>query len=575
MLTRGAMLQNRYRVIRQLGGGGQAIVYLAEDLNLGVQRAVKELLPDPAVTPQERQAAYDQFRVEARILASLNHPNLARVWDHFQVGDNAYLVMDYIDGQTLQEVLDQTPGFLPEAAVLRWAGQLCDVLDYLHRQPLPIIFRDLKPSNVMLDRSDTVKLIDFGIARHFKGGKAADTVNMGTPGYAPLEQHGRGQTDARSDIYALGATLYHLLTKHEPEPAPVRVIPGQPDPLRPARAYSSRITPTTEAALERALAADPGQRFQSAREMKHALTGRPVVRGQSERRWILVGVAMFFVAGLVYLLMKLDMLDFVRRVSSIPYPSPAVVVMASDTPTLASPLPIATHTAISAFMATSTLSGGKIPTTVLAPTRVVTLTPLLTSRSTAPEAAKATSTPTMQSTATPTRIPTPTHAPTVLPSRSSNTPTPKPTLGSRLVEETPAPRIETTRIPELIEFKIAIGEYRLAEKAALRRLDPAAIEQLPTFAHGEALAAVMERIEQLKADGLYQELSVQQLDIQQVVLRDHRTAGALVQERYSLRTYRAAVDGDRLIDEEVFEGVVVYGLIYADWRWKVERIRLM
>jgi formylglycine-generating enzyme required for sulfatase activity len=317
MLTSGAVLQGRYRIIRQIGGGGQALVYLAEDTNLGGLRAIKELTPDPNASPQERQAAYDQFQREAQILAVLNHPNLVQVWGHFRVGDKAYLIMDYIDGQTLEEIMDQSLRFLPEAAVLRWAGQLCDVLDYLHQQRPSVIFRDLKPSNVMLDRSDTVKLIDFGIIRLFKTGQTADTVSMGTPGYAPLEQHGRGQTDARSDIYALGATLYHLLTRREPEPAPDRALPGQPDPLQPARVHNPRIRPSTEAVLAKAMAVNPNHRFQSAQEMKRALMGarsapsaptptvtipRPAARRRIEPRWPLLGLAVFFVV-LVWFLM--------------------------------------------------------------------------------------------------------------------------------------------------------------------------------------------------------------------------------------------------------------------------------
>ena len=314
MLIAGTMLQSRYRIVRQIGGGGQALIYLADDTNLGGLRAVKELTPDANASPQEQQAAYDQFEREARILTELNHPHLVYVWEHFRVGGNAYLVMDYIDGQTLQEIMEQSLRFLPEAAVLRWAGQLCDVLDYLHRQQPPVIFRDLKPSNVMLDRSDTVKLIDFGIVRHFKAGQPTDTVSMGTPGYAPLEQHGRGQTDARSDLYALGATLYYLLTRHEPEPAPARVLPGQPDPLQLARTYNPGIMPSTDAALIKALAVDPNQRFQSAQEMKRALMGavsaptptvtipRPAPRRRIELRWPLLALAAFFVI-LVWFLM--------------------------------------------------------------------------------------------------------------------------------------------------------------------------------------------------------------------------------------------------------------------------------
>ncbi|MDH7487096.1 MAG: bifunctional serine/threonine-protein kinase/formylglycine-generating enzyme family protein [Anaerolineae bacterium] len=325
MLISGMILQHRYRIIRQIGGGGQALVYLAEDTNLGSLRAIKELTPDPAATPQERQAAYDQFQREARILAGLNHPHLARVWDHFREGGNAYLVMDYIDGQTLEKIMEQAAGFLPEAAVLRWAGQLCDVLDYLHRQQPPIIFRDLKPSNVMLDKDDEIKLIDFGIARWFDPAKKTDTLKMGTAGYAPLEQYvGRGQTDARSDIYALGATLYHLLTGHEPEVAPARVLPGQPDALRPARAHNPRISLASEAALTKATAVDPAQRFQSAPEMKRALLERAQPRrGQGLRPFLLIAVVVLLVA-VVWAAVKWVMPA---------EPTPTVVVSVPDTAT--------------------------------------------------------------------------------------------------------------------------------------------------------------------------------------------------------------------------------------------------
>lgn len=507
MLIPGTVIQGRYRIIRQIGGGGQALVYLAEDTNLGSLRAIKELTHDPDASPQERQVAYDQFQREARILAMLNHPNLARVWDHFRVGGNAYLVMDYIDGQTLQEIVDQTSGFLPEAAVLRWASQLCDVLDYLHRQHPPIIFRDLKPSNVMLHRSDTVKLIDFGIVRHFKPGQTADTLSMGTSGYAPLEQHGQGQTDARSDIYALGTTLYHLLTRHEPEPAPDRVMPGQPDPIQQARAHNPRIRPATEAALAKAMAVDPVQRFQSALEMKQAVMSaptaptttatvwRPAAGRRIELRWLLLGLAAFLVV-LVWCLVA-------KYVTSTLVPSsPTATPTVTTTPTVAS-TPSLTHT----------------------------------------------------STATPILLP-PTSA--ALPPTHTTTATPTPQV--------------ITDPAQLTAFKLVIGQYRLAEKAALRTLDPAVVEQLPAFAHGEALAAIMEQIEVLTAQGLYQELVVQQLNVQQVMLWDNQTAGVMVHEEYTLWTYLSS-DGEHLVDEEMFERAVVYSLIYLDSRWKVERIR--
>jgi serine/threonine protein kinase len=365
MLIPGTVLQNRYRIIRQIGGGGQALVYLAEDTDRGGLRAIKELTPDPNASPQERQAAYDQFQREARILTELNHPNLARVWDHFRVGGNAYLVMDYIEGKTLQEILDQASGFLPEAAVLRWAGQLCDVLGYLHGQHPPIIFRDLKPSNVMLDRSDTVKLIDFGIARIFDPRKKTDTLKMGTPGYAPLEQYaGQGQTDACSDIHALGATLYHLLTRHEPEPAPARVLPGQPDPLQPVRAHNPKIRPATEAALTKAMAVDPVQRFQTALEMKRALLGTPAstpsatipppaAKRRTGLRWPLLGLVAFFVVLAWFL---------VGRGETGPPPTPTVALASGPTasPT-ATPMP-PTPTAVPTLTPTPTPHPTTTPT---------------------------------------------------------------------------------------------------------------------------------------------------------------------------------------------------------------------
>ncbi len=358
MLISGTVLQSRYRIIRQIGGGGQALVYLAEDTNLGDLRAIKELTHDPNASPQERQAAYDQFQREARVLARLNHPHLARVWDHFRVGDNAYLIMDYIEGQTLQDILDQTAGFLPEAAVQRWGGQLCDVLDYLHRQHPPIIFRDLKPSNVMLDRSDTVKLIDFGIVRLFQPGKKTDTLRMGTMGYAPPEQYeGQGQTDARSDIYSLGATLHHLLTKRDPTQYPpfsFNTVP--PRSLNPA------VSPHVEAAITKSLAYDRVQRFQSALEMKRALAGapaptptvtipRPAARRRIELRWPLLGLAVFFVVVIWFVMGR-----------GGPGTQP--------TPTVSAPVVLA-NTATP----TPGLIASRTPTPMSAPTVAATLTP--------------------------------------------------------------------------------------------------------------------------------------------------------------------------------------------------------
>jgi len=238
-------------------------VYLVEDQRIfGKKYALKEML-NTLADPAERTLALRQFEQEARILATLEHPNLPRIIDYFSEHGRQYLVMEFIEGQTLEEILESQPSFLSEAMVIDWALQLCNVLDYLHAHVPPIIFRDLKPSNVMLDVNGRVKLIDFGIARVFQPGKAHDTSALGTPGYAPPEQYGKGQTDARSDIYALGATLYHLLTRYNPSQSFFN--------LPPIRSINPNVSEAFEQVITKALSLDPAQRWQSAKEMGLAL----------------------------------------------------------------------------------------------------------------------------------------------------------------------------------------------------------------------------------------------------------------------------------------------------------------
>jgi hypothetical protein len=269
MLNPGTVLQNRYRILRILGQGGMGAVYLAEDLRLNRWLAVKEMLPDPQATYLERQQAQQQFQLEATMLAKLDHPNLPKVYDCLEEGGSFFLAMDFVDGETLEHLLATTPGALPQERVLGWAAQLCDVLAYLHSQQPPIIFRDLKPANIMLDRHGRIKLIDFGIARLFKPGKQTDTLRMGTLGYAPPEQYaGRGQTDKRSDIFSLGATLHHLLTGRDPKAE----MPFTFSSLLP-RKVNTTVTPAVEAAVMKAVAFDAADRFQTVAEMKQALLG--------------------------------------------------------------------------------------------------------------------------------------------------------------------------------------------------------------------------------------------------------------------------------------------------------------
>ncbi len=203
------------------------------------------------------------------LLVQLNHSNLPQVSDFFEEGGKAYLVMEFIEGKTLDQVLEDAHGPLDEVLVMGWVLQLCSVLQYLHSRPQPIVFRDMKPSNVMVTGDNQLKLIDFGIARIFKTSAIKDTTLLGSQGYAPLEQYGRGQSDPRSDIYALGATLYHLLTGNVPADAPSRRI--NPQDFHTPRQLNQRISQATEQIVLMAMEQDPNERFQSAEAMRKAI----------------------------------------------------------------------------------------------------------------------------------------------------------------------------------------------------------------------------------------------------------------------------------------------------------------
>ncbi|MBA2681492.1 MAG: protein kinase, partial [Ktedonobacteraceae bacterium] len=269
-LTAGSLLGGRYRVSQMIGKGGFGAVYKANDERFQKRVVAVKEMSDAQLTPQQRMQAIQDFRNEAELLVELNHPNLPNVSDFFEEGNKAYLVMEFIEGKTLEKVQEDAGGPLDEHVVMGWALQLCNVLHYLHTRPHPIIFRDMKPSNVMITADDEIKLIDFGIARIFKAAVTKDTTLLGSQGYAPLEQYGRGQSDARSDIYALGATLYDLMTNNLPADSPSRRINPQIF-VRP-RQLNSRISPATEAIILKAMADDPKDRYQSAAEMYQAIS---------------------------------------------------------------------------------------------------------------------------------------------------------------------------------------------------------------------------------------------------------------------------------------------------------------
>jgi serine/threonine protein kinase len=328
MLTPGALLQNRYRILRRIGGGGMGTVYLAEDTRLPGRRcAVKEMCPDQ-LPLQDRSWAIQAFQQEAQMLANLSHPGLTAVTDFFSEGGNWYLVMDYVEGEALEDQLEQAPGSrLALQEALSITRQLCDVLEYLHsRNPL-VVFRDLKPSNVMLTPRGEVKLIDFGIARFFKPGRTRDTVRLGTPGYAAPEQYsGQSQTDPSSDIYSLGVLLHQMLTGHDPTMTPFS--------LPPARSMNLGIPPEVDAVIQHATQHEPPLRFQSVGEMRQALFApagptnilKNVGSTQGQVPWLMVG------AGLAVVLCVITAGVLVFRSLQPPIPQPPIPVVSSSVP---------------------------------------------------------------------------------------------------------------------------------------------------------------------------------------------------------------------------------------------------
>lgn len=227
MLTMQHIIRQRYRVLAMVGKGGFGAVYKVADTQFGNRvLAIKEMSQSNLSTPELLEAT-DAFKREALLLANLIHPNLPRIYEQFSETGRWYLVMDFIEGQTLEAYLDKTGGKLPVEKVLDIGIQLCSVLDYLHTRQPPIIFRDLKPANIMLAANGHIYLIDFGIARHFKPGQVKDTTALGSSGYAAPEQYGRQQTTQRADIYALGATLHQLLSGNDPSDSPFHFAPLQ------------------------------------------------------------------------------------------------------------------------------------------------------------------------------------------------------------------------------------------------------------------------------------------------------------------------------------------------------------
>lgn len=226
LLSTQAMLKQRYIVLGQAGRGGFGAVYKASDTLFGGRLVAIKEMSQSSLKPQELIEATESFNREAMLLANLTHPNLPRIYEQFTENTRSYLVMDFIEGETLEARLQRLNGTkLPVENVLSIALQLCSVLEYLHTRQPPVIFRDLKPGNIMITPDEHVFLIDFGIARNFKPGQEKDTTALGSYGYAPPEQYGKSQTTTRADIYSLGATLHQLLTGDDPSETPFQFTP--------------------------------------------------------------------------------------------------------------------------------------------------------------------------------------------------------------------------------------------------------------------------------------------------------------------------------------------------------------
>ena len=273
-LSAGQVLQQRYQILGVLGMGGMSAVYQARDLRFpSVTKlcAVKEMI-NLAPDPQLRAMTIQNFEREANILATLSHPAVPKVYDYFSEHDRSYLVMEFVDGQDLEAYLVDHEGMLPHDTVLDWALQLCEVLVYLHGHNPPIVFRDMKPSNVMLDKIGKIRLVDFGIAKLFQTGQKGTMI--GTEGYSPPEQY-RGVADPRGDVYALGATIHHLLTKQDP-----RVEPPFSFHERPIKSANPLVPDAFVEIINRALEYDVDKRWPSIADMQMAMEG---LRGAPER----------------------------------------------------------------------------------------------------------------------------------------------------------------------------------------------------------------------------------------------------------------------------------------------------
>src|SRR5512143_1417571 len=279
MLRTGTVLRSRYKIVQAIGQGGMGAVYEAQDTVLaGRTCAIKEVRLDPEMTLEARRQAQEQFYREASVLARLDHATLPKVSDYFSEADLDYLVMDYVPGRDLKDIMNEARRagkFLDEPDVLNWTAQLCDALIYLHSQDPAILHRDIKPSNIKLTPDGRIKLVDFGLVKVLADDDSNRTLTVvqgrGTAAFTPLEQYGgdTGGTEIRSDLYSLGATVYNLLTNQPPLDAKRRFL--NPSALRTPRSINPAVSNATERAVLAAIAMHPDQRPSSVAEFRAVL----------------------------------------------------------------------------------------------------------------------------------------------------------------------------------------------------------------------------------------------------------------------------------------------------------------
>jgi serine/threonine protein kinase len=484
-LTSGQMLRDRYRVVRLLGPGGMSANYEVVDTVLNVRYFLKEMVPYPGTRGDGLAQLREQFQQEACLLAELRHQNLPRVTDHFEDGGNVYLVMDFIRGQRLDQIIAHGE-HISEDEVLGWTRQLMEALDYCHSQG--VIHRDVKPQNVIISSHGQAILVDFGLAKLVDPDNPRTRTVMrglGTPEYAPPEQYDtkRGYTDPRTDIYSLGATLYHALVGEPPPALSERVV--NPTSLIPIRQRVSGVSRSVDRVVMKAMALQPSQRFQSIAEMHKAMFGSPlpekvvasvaspenasVLPTTSPKMTILLpwiggakslevnyrfGAAVVVVgfatmAMLVLLLASRNSAGGLLSFTTTTTPTAVTAPPSTDTPT-----PTPTPTAEPTFTATSppatpTRSRPDLPTgtqgSLEPPLAQLTATPSLTPTQTSVPLPSSTPTPTV----TPTNTPQPPSSNHPRPTRTSvptatNTPTPQPT---NTPSATPTSRSTPTPVP--------------------------------------------------------------------------------------------------------------------------------